>query len=354
MPPSSSTSHKERRDLRAQFVALMSPFTGIVAHLIVGRKPEPYLAAALDAIADVCDHAVINDNSGVARSDNYGVILQSRLAHSGKLTIVRSSFVDFATARNACLDATPREFSRAWGLFVDADEVHGHELPTMAALLPLLADDIDAVDGYSRFFVGSFDWWTELQRSRCFVRLSPRLRWSGRIHERLSPVHRRIALPAQWCQYGHVVTPREEAEKSRLYASLGPGAAPTEAQAAAATPATVWGRLLRRANPFHGEHPSAMAPIIAALRRERAAIFGEVAALVAGQTSADRFRNAVRQANALRLIAWRAAQARLRWQWPNGTRYPALHGGAARVGAGVPIGLGVDGRFANQSMRTSR
>jgi hypothetical protein len=299
----------------------MSPFYGIVAHLIVGRKPEPYLGAALEAIADVSDHAVINDNSGLTSSVNADAIRQSRLARAGRLTLVRSSFVDFATARNACLDAMPSRLLGSWGLFIDADEVHGRELGAMAALLPLLPDDVDAVDGYCRFFIGSFDWWTELQRSRCFVRLSPQLRWSGRIHERLSPVGRRIALHAQWCQYGHVVTPREEAEKSRLYASLGPGVAPTDAQVAAATPASVWGHLLRKANRFAGRHPDAMTSTIQGLKQERAAIFAQVDELARRQTSADRLRNAVRQANATRLIAWRAAQARLRWNWPNGHSY---------------------------------
>lgn len=353
MSPSSCTWYKEVRPQRAELVATMSPFMGIVAHLIVGRKPELYLGPVLESIADVCDHAVINDNSGLPHSANYETILQSRLARSGRLTIVRSSFVDFATARNICLDATPPRFARAWALFVDADEVHGDELPAMAALLPSLQHDIEAVDGYSRFFVGSFDWWTELQRSRCFVRLSPGLRWSGRIHERLSPVGRRIALPAQWCQYGHVVTPREEAEKSRLYASLGPGVALSEAQAAAATPAIVWAWLLRKANRFNGRHPAAMEHIIARLQRERVTIFSKVDILAAQQTPAERIRNAVRHVNGTRLIAWRAAEARWRWQWPQAYRPAAVLGGAERhADSPLPIALAPERRLTNQSAGT--
>jgi len=354
--PLGALSQKEVDDHSVQLVLSMSSFTGIVAHLIVGRKPEPYLAPVLESIADVCDYAVVNDNSGTTQSANSDIILQSRLARAGKLTIVHSSFVDFATARNTCLDATPSGFSRAWGLFVDADEVHGSELQLMAALLPYLPDEIDAVDGYSRFFVGSFDWWTEQQRSRCFFRLSPRLRWSGRIHERLAPVHRRIALPAQWFQYGHVVMPREEAEKSRLYASLGPGVAPTDAQVACATPASVWAGLLRKANRYRGQHPAAMEPVIAAMARERCDIFTKVDALAARQTSGDRLRNTVRQANALRLIAWRAAEARLRWRWPDDPRYQSApkrqHVQAPEIA--IHLGRGVEGRFANQPAHTGR
>ena len=331
---------------------MSSSAAGIVAHLIVGRKPEHYLAAVLESIADVCHHAVINDNSGLVHSANYEVILQSRLARSGRLTIVRSSFVDFAAARNICLDATPSRFARAWALFVDADEVHGDELSDMAALLPSLPADVEAVDGYSRFFVGSFSWWTELQRSRCFIRLSPRLRWSGRIHERLSPIGRRIALPAQWCQYGHVVTPREEAEKSRLYASLGPGVALSEAQAATATPAIVWAWLLRKAHRFNGKHPKAMTSIIEQLRSERAGIFSKVDILAAQQTRAEQIRNAVRHINCARLIAWRAAEARWRWQWPHAYRQIDVAASGWRTSSAA-VGLALDDRLTNRSFSGS-
>jgi len=309
----------------------MSSFTGVVAHLIVGRKPEQYLGAVLESIAEVCDHAVINDNSGVASSENAAIVLASRLARSGRLTLVRSSFIDFATARNACLDATPPGYANAWGLFVDADEVHGEELAAMAGLLPHLPDDVDAVDGYCRFFVGSFSWWTELLRSRCFVRLSPALRWSGRIHERLAPVGRRVALPAQWWQYGHVVLPREEAEKSRLYASLGPGRAPTAAQLAFATPESVWAHLLRRAHRFDGAHPAAMTSVIARLSRERTEIFEAVDALAALRTRMDRICNLFHLANASRLLGWRSIQASLCWNWPDDDRYRA-----GRIGRALP------------------
>ncbi len=326
----------------------MSFSTGIIAHLIVGRKPEQYLGAVLESIADVCDHVVINDNSGQTRSQNSLVVLDSRIAHSGGLTLVRSSFTDFATARNCCLDATPSQFANAWCLFVDADEVHGEELSTMAALLPHLPDDVQAVDGYSRFFVGSFSWWTELQRTRCFIRLSPTMRWSGKIHEQLAPVGRRIALPAQWCQYGHVVLPHEEAEKSLLYASLGPGRAPTEAQLSRANAASVWAHLLRRAHRFHGAHPPAMTAVIERLKLERAQLFAAVDVLAGRRTRADSMRNALRQVNARRLVAWRAAEAHLRWRWPAHARYQWHQ--SARTGA-VRVDAGLDGAFAKQTSR---
>jgi hypothetical protein len=296
----------------------MPRFGGIVAHLIVGSKHEPYLSAALESIADVCDHAVVNDNSGADQTHNCEPILHSRLARSGRLTVVRSSFVDFATARNACIEATPARLQSGWALFVDADEVHGDELPAMASLLPSLPDQIEAVDGYSRHFVGSFSWWMAIERRQCFFRLRRRPRWHGRIHERLAPLGDRIVLPAVWFHYGHVVTPQAEAEKSRLYASLGQkGIAPAAAQVIGATPASVWSRLMKDANRYGGEHPSPAAGTIEHLSTERKHIFAEVDALAQRQNFHDRVRNSIRQVNYSRLLAWRGAQARLRWGWPD-------------------------------------
>lgn len=294
---------------------------GIVAHMIVGAKPEVYLRSALDSIAGVCDHAVINDTSGEVRSANTWAIDESRFAREERLTIIRSSFSDFATARNACIDATPAQFSRAWGVIVDADEVHGPALASMAALLPRVPEGVDAVDGYLRHFVGSFSWWIEVNRTRCFVRLRPQLRWHNKIHERLVPIERRIALPVVWFHYGHVITPREEAEKGRLYASLGqPDPAPTEMQMQIASAATVWPLLLLRANKFEGSHPPAALATIAALSLERASLFAEVDGLATKQTYVQRLRNMGRRVNLERLLLWRSFEAWLRWGWPNNAR----------------------------------
>jgi hypothetical protein len=99
-----------------------------------------------------------------------------------------------------------------------------------------------------------------------------------------------------------------------------------------------------------------MAPVIAAMVRERRDIFSKVDCLAARQTSGDRLRNAVRQANALRLIAWRAAEARLRWRWPEDIRYQSMPKRQQVLAPEIAIhvGRGVEGRFANQPARTGR
>jgi hypothetical protein len=304
----------------------------IVAHVIIGAKPEAYLAATLESIADVCAHAVVNDTSGLAAGPNIDVLAASRFGRENRLTLVRSTFSDFASARNACIDATPEAFCSGFGLIVDADEVHGPELAAAAAVARRAPDRVDAVDGYLRHFVGSFSWWFELNRTRCLFRLSPQRRWGNAVHERLAPIRERIVLPLVWFHYGHVITPREEAEKGRLYASLGqPDPAPTDRQMERARAATVWPNLLRKAVRFMGSHPVAAAQTIERISAERQALFAEVDELVAQQTTLQRLRNRVRVLNYERLLMWRSMQARTRWGWPDLSSLKLNPAGGARA-----------------------
>jgi len=184
----------------------------------------------------------------------------------------------------------------------------------MARLLPTLPADVDAVDGYSRHFIGSFSWWLSIERRLCFFRGRADRRWSGRIHERLAPLGRRAILPFIWAHYGHVVTPRMEWEKSRLYSSLGqPGFAPTDEELAGVDAAQAWGRFKPDVMRFQGEHPAAARPVIAQLNREWAPTFAAVDALFAQATPLERIRRGLRRANFARLVALRRLEARRCW-----------------------------------------
>ncbi|MBV8172005.1 MAG: hypothetical protein JO219_08755 [Candidatus Eremiobacteraeota bacterium] len=291
----------------------MTGAPGVVAHMIVGRRAELYLADALASIADVCTHAVINDNSGDADGSNTTIIGASAFARSGRLTHLRTTFVDFSTARNACIDATPPEFAGGWALFADADEVHGGELAHMAALLGRLPADADALDGYSRNFIGSFDYWNTLHRRLRFFRLAHGRRWEGGVHERLAPLGRRVAVPAVGAHYGHVCTPRDEVERERLYKSLGQQVTLLDkASLEQITPQLVWGEQLRDALPFRGSHPAAARATIARLRAQWADTFADVARIVAQQSLADKIRNRARAANYAQTIWFRNLDASLR------------------------------------------
>jgi hypothetical protein len=295
----------------------MPPFPGIVAHLIVGRREEPYLGATLASIGSACALAIVNDNSGVTPGPNDRALATSELSRTGRLRVVRTAFSGFGDARNACIDATPDAFRNGWALFVDADEIHDDELLDIASLLVRLPAGVDAVDGYSRHFVGSFRWWFSLERRLCCFRLGGPIRWQGAIHERLVNVRKRIALPAAWPHYGHVVTPRMEWEKSRLYSSLGqPGFSPTDSQLEAVDASQAWGRFRRDVLPFEGVHPAAALPTIERLSREWAATFEDVDRLFSRSSPLDRIRNRFRGANFSRLLALRAVEAGARWGYP--------------------------------------
>lgn len=292
----------------------MTAAPGVVAHMIVGRRIEPYLADALASIADVCTHAVINDNSGAQGGPNDSIIGASAFARSGRMTHLRTDFVDFSTARNVCIEATPEAFRGGWALYADADEVHGEELGAMARLLPGLPAGVDSLDGYSRNFIGSFDYWNTIHRRLRFFRLSKERRWEGSVHERLVPLGQREAVPAIGAHYGHVCTPAMEVERERLYKSLGqPVTLLDKAPLDEITPALVWGEQLRDALAFRGRHPSAARAAIERLRTEWAGTFAAVERIVASQTLSDRIRNRFRKANYERMLFFRSLEASLRW-----------------------------------------
>lgn len=296
----------------------MTSAPGVVAHMIVGRRAEPYLADTLASIADVCAHAVVNDNSGDEDGSNSLVIGASAFARSGRLTHLRTTFVDFSDARNACIDATPEAFRGGWALFADADEVHGDDLGRMAEVLPRLPAGVDALDGYSRNFIGSFDFWNTMHRRLRFFRLAPGRRWEGGVHERLVPLARREAVPAVGAHYGHVCTPALEFERESLYKSLGqPVTLLDRAALHEISPALVWGAWLKDALPYRGGHPPAALATIARLREQWADMFTEVARVAAQQTAADRLRNAIRAANYRQILWFRGAESALRFGYRN-------------------------------------
>ena len=125
---------------------------------------------------------------------------------------------------------------------------------------------------------------------------------------------KRVILPFVWAHYGHVVTPRMEWEKSRLYSSLGqPGFAPTDEELAGVDAAAAWGRFRPDVMRFDGEHPPAARPVIDALSREWAPTFAAVDALFSRASPLERLRRGLRRANYARLIALRKLEAGARW-----------------------------------------
>jgi hypothetical protein len=123
-----------------------------------------------------------------------------------------------------------------------------------------------------------------------------------------------VILPSVWAHYGHVVTPRMEWEKSRLYSSLGqPGFAPTDEELAGVDAAQAWGRFRPDVMRFAGDHPPAVRSTIETLSREWAPTFAAVDAMFSDVTPFERLRRSVRRANYARLLALRRLEAGARW-----------------------------------------
>jgi hypothetical protein len=232
----------------------------IVAHLIVGGRPEPFLPAVLESLIGVADALVVNDNSGNPDSTNAHVLAHSWFAGKDRMIVDRTPFRDFATARNIVFDLHRKHFGNTWAAFVDADEVHRSEITTIARNLTKLPDDVGGVDGYIRHFVTSFRWYTSIERRRMFVQMNDEMHWSIGVHEHLLGTHgRTIVVPYVYDHYGWICDPSVTVEKHRLYSTL--AQAPQEDLARINDERVhiehfegdLWPRVL----PYHGDLPAA-------------------------------------------------------------------------------------------------
>jgi hypothetical protein len=275
----------------------------IACALCVGAARELYLGAALEAIAPVVDILVVNDNSGEARSANLATLEGSAFAARGALRVRSNPFVDFADMRNRAF-AGLRELSAPpdWVLFLDADEVHGPELPYIAReILPRLGPEVAQLDGYTYHFFGTFGWITDIARRMMFFRYSPRLRWTDPVHEKLVGLEgKTVVIPYVYYHYGNVLPPRMLAEKHLRYFALG-NKVPRPPDADEAD-AEVYLAKADDVRPFRGLQPPAARATLAELE---SAYAGDLAAL-------DAALRARRNLKATVVSTFRAANESLR------------------------------------------
>lgn len=274
--------------------------SGVAAHLIVGPREEPFLAALCESLKDACDVLIVNDN-GPDPSPHTAILEESAFGKSGRLIVDRTPFTDFASARNVCVDLHRKHDAGQWVASVDADDVHGAEVVRIAANLREVPDEIDFVDGYIRHFFQSFDWYMSVDRHRSFFRFRPQMRWERSVHEQLVGLTgKRIALPYVYAHYGWVAPAQLHADKLRQYMGLG---APDEMHERALVRvrpgsygafAKRWGTAIR----FEGAHPPAAQETIARIRRERGPEFEQIDALIhEHQPAPVRARNAMMRWN---------------------------------------------------------
>ncbi len=251
----------------------------IACALCVGAAREPYLEAALAAIAGAVDVLVVNDNSGLARSDNLAVLERSAFAARGALHVRRHPFVDFADMRNRAFEdarSLVTDPAPDWMLFLDADEVHGEQIRYIAReILPGVRASVGSVDAYTNHIYGTFRWLTDTARRFCFYRYSPGLRWENAVHEKIRGLDgSSIVLPYAYMHYGNVVPPAALARKYGVYYALG-NDVPEPVRERDATA----GMFVKRAadvRPYRGPHPATVRATLAALEAEFADEFAIV------------------------------------------------------------------------------
>lgn len=257
------------------------------------------MGALLESLRGACALVLVNDNSPEP-SPHAQTLAGSAFAREGSLVVDRTPFTDFAAARNVCIRLHRERDAGDWMLFVDADEVHGPQLPRIASNLHRLSIEYDFVDGYTWHFFQSFDWYRSIERAKTFIRMTPDAQWEGAVHEKLrGPTGKRIALPYVFAHYGWVLPIERQAQKERLYATLGrPGAMlpqhELDAPQLERSFAREWQTVLR----FRGMHPPAAAQTIARLRYELAPQFEAVDQIVPRyQDTRRRLSNALMQLN---------------------------------------------------------
>ena len=253
-----------------------SSTTTIACALCVGATPEPYLLAALAAIAPAVDALVVNDNSDLPHSENVATIEASAFGMRD-VKIEAHPFVDFADMRNrafSMLAGLP--VKPDWVLFLDADEVHGEQLRYVAReILPRVRRNVATVDGYTYHFFGTFDWITDVARRLMFYRYDPALRWENAVHEKVVGLRgKSLVLPYVYHHYGNVTTPALLARKHGTYYALG-NRVPKPPDESEATIAQYLDKA-RDVRRYTDPHPLVVRPTIDAIRRKSRQTFSEI------------------------------------------------------------------------------
>ena len=282
----------------------------IACALSIGSAPEPYLEGMLASISGVVDLLVVNDNAGEA-NPNIATLEASEIARTGRMRLVRTTFVDFAAMRNDALAALAAGPRPDWVLWLDADEVHGTRIvPLVRNLLPRLSSEYATVECYKEHFVGTFQWISDVARCFCAYRFDPSLRFRNAVHEKLEGLHgKTVVLPYRIFHYGGVLPPSDYARKARRYASLGQTVDNVYPEPEEATIENVYARKAKTARRFRGAHPPAVRPTIARLEREWGEELREVDRLFErSQTLSERATNAFRGAIEEARIALRSIE----------------------------------------------
>lgn len=241
---------------------------------------------------------VVNDN-GPDPSPHTATLEASAFAQRNALIVDRTPFTSFADARNVCMRIHKERIGAPWVAFVDADEVHGERVATIARNLHRVPPDVGTVDAYTWHFFASFDWYTSIERRMMFYRFNDDVRWVNPVHEQLVGLPpKRVVLPYVYAHYGHTLDVRRHAEKGRHYSHLGaPGEILSREELDDIDVRTYYAEYFPRLLHFSGQHAAPARPIIARLHRELAALYALTDSMARNQPLTVKMRNVIRKAN---------------------------------------------------------
>ena len=187
--------------------------------MICGRLDEPFLAVALDSVADLCDLVVVQDNG---MTDENLARLRSSLLYPDRIRLVMAPWVSFSHNRNLAIDVAEREGAH-WVLRLDADEVHRRP---MAAFLKRELDELARIapdaDGIEVTMWHHMITPYHVQGAHPLIALHrAHVRYSGDVHE--GPGCHRVAkeLWYEMHHYGYCRPPERVLQSWELYEQIG-------------------------------------------------------------------------------------------------------------------------------------
>jgi hypothetical protein len=299
--------------------------TAVVAMMLMGRRPEPYLPAVLASLEPAVDAVVLHDNSGDRACENRRALEASTVFQQGRAHVIEAAFHDFATARNQCLEKIralwpPHD---TWIMLADCDDVHTPPLATVTRrVLPRLQADITVADGYFVQFMQSFDFYISVdRRHNMFMRLNDQIGWTSSVHEKVRGLDGvRLCLPYLYGHYGYVRANVHIQEKWLQYHDLGDRSFRRDMLETVPV-AQMFIHEVPKTIPFRGQHP----PALRVMRLDGLADAEfEAAARAHHAQPRVQWMSRLRAANYRLRLLWRALSAPLVARQPG--LWPALLG----------------------------
>jgi hypothetical protein len=285
----------------------------VYASMIVGKRKEIYLESCINSITDAVDEIIINDNSGMERSENREIIEGTRLFAENRVVIIPSTFKGFGYCRNIPLSYIKEnnKGEECWILRLDADEVHTPDLSHFTrSVLPHVPSTIGGLDAYYYKFMSSLDIVVFVERRhQWLVRCAPELKWEGDVHERFVGVTgKQMAIPYVYFDYSYVLGD-VMLEKTKFYETLGDRAYSRE-ELEALDPASYLNHEARRAFLFRGEQTPFARQIAEELRTIKKEDFERFNRLCLDylKNPCNWLKSKLRAANLKLRILWRMAQ----------------------------------------------